>query len=103
MSEESTKKTFSSTVETAVGFVEIKGQLQRIEDTILSIKEKNEEMAGDLHKIKEAIYNPDQGIYTRLKELENWKSNITRIIWISATVLIGVITLAAWELLKHTK
>jgi len=103
MSEESTKKTFSSTVETAVGFVEIKGQLQRIEDTILSIKEKSEEMAGDLHKIKEAIYNPDQGIYTRLKELENWKSNITRIIWISATVLIGVITLAAWELLKHTK
>lgn len=103
MSEESTKKTFSSTVETAIGFVEIKGQLQRIEDTILSIKEKSEEMAGDLHKIKEAIYNPDQGIYTRLKELENWKSNITRIIWISATVLIGVITLAAWELLKHTK
>lgn len=103
MSEESTKKTFSSTVETAIGFVEIKGQLQRIEDTILSIKEKSEEMAGDLHKIKEAIYNPDQGIYTRLKELENWKSNITRIIWISATVLIGAITLAAWELLKHSK
>lgn len=103
MSEESTKKTFSSTVETAIGFVEIKGQLQRIEDTILSIKEKSEEMAGDLHKIKEAIYNPDQGIYTRLKELENWKSNITRIIWISATVLIGAVTLAAWELLKHSK
>ena len=53
---------------TAVEFTELKGQLQRIEDAIMTMKEKNEEMADDVSKIKEAIYNPDEGIYSRLKE-----------------------------------
>ena len=52
---------------TAVEFTELKGQLQRIEDAIMTMKEKNEEMADDVSKIKEAIYNPDEGIYSRLK------------------------------------
>ena len=35
--------------------------------------ERQEEMAENVAKIKEAIYNPDQGLYARLRELENWK------------------------------
>jgi len=89
-------------VNTAVEFVELKGQLQRIEDAIMTIKEKNEEMADDITKIKEAIYNPDQGIYSRLKELEAWKDSMSRVIWILATGALGSLGVALWEILKKT-
>ena len=89
-------------VNTAVEFVDLKGQLQRIEDAIMTIKEKNEEMADDITKIKEAIYNPDQGIYSRLKELEAWKDSMSRVIWILATGALGSLGVALWEILKKT-
>ena len=89
-------------VNTAVEFVELKGQLQRIEDAIMTIKEKNEEMADDITKIKEAIYNPDQGIYSRLKELEAWKSSMSRVLWLLATGALGSLGVALWGILKQT-
>jgi NADPH:quinone reductase-like Zn-dependent oxidoreductase len=85
---------------TAVGFTELKGQLSRIEDMMMVIKEKNEEMAEDTSKIKEAIYNPDQGIYSRLKELENWKEGISKVLWIGATGIIGSMALHIWKILQ---
>jgi NADPH:quinone reductase-like Zn-dependent oxidoreductase len=85
---------------TAVGFTELKGQLSRIEDMMMVIKEKNEEMAEDTSKIKEAIYNADQGIYSRLKELENWKEGISKVLWIGATGIIGSMALHIWKILQ---
>ena len=87
---------------TAVEFTELKGQLQRIEDAIMTMKEKNEEMADDVSKIKEAIYNPDEGIYSRLKELEAWKASISRIMWLLATGALGSIGAAVWQILKNS-
>ena len=40
-------------------------------DGIDNIKDRQEEMADDSGKIKEAVYNPDEGIYARLRELES--------------------------------
>ena len=85
-----------------IEFTELKGALKRIEDAIMTMKEKNEEMADDITKIKEAIYNPDQGIYSRLKELEAWKQNMSKVLWIGATGVIGSIGVAIWEVLKNT-
>ena len=87
---------------TAVEFTELKGHLQRIEDAIMTMKEKNEEMADDVSKIKEAIYNPDEGIYSRLKELEAWKSSMSRVLWLLATGALGSLGVALWEILKKT-
>jgi hypothetical protein len=42
-------------------------------DNIEIVKEKQEEMAEDIAKIKEAVYNPDSGIYARIRELESFK------------------------------
>ena len=89
-------------INNAVEFAELKGSLKRIEDVIMTIKEKNEEMAGDITKIKEAIYNPDQGIYSRLKELEAWKANISKIMWILATGALGSTGAAIWQIIKNT-
>ena len=89
-------------INSAIEFTELKGALKRIEDAIMTMKEKNEEMADDITKIKEAIYNPDQGIYSRLKELEAWKANMSKVLWIGATGGIGSIGVAIWEVLKNT-
>ena len=62
--------------------------------SIDTVKEKQEEMADDITKIKEAVYNPDSGLYARLRELENWKETSSSIIWmvVSAVISLSVAT-----------
>jgi len=48
------------------------------------------EMGEDIVKIKEAVYNPDQGIYARIRELETFKKQSSKLIWIIMTTLIGL-------------
>jgi hypothetical protein len=60
--------------------------------------ERQEKIAEDVAKIKEAVYNPDSGIYSRLRELENWKDTMSKVIWgvvFSVTVLL---TASAYKL-----
>jgi len=64
-----------------------------------SVKDKQDEMAADIGKIKEAVYNPDEGLYARLRELEAWKKNSSRLIWIIITAIIGLTTASFWTLL----
>ena len=68
------------------------------------ILDKQEELALNVIKIKDAIYDPDQGLYARLKDqdtrlanLEEWKSTHTKLVWtiIAATVSIFIKTF--WE------
>ena len=75
-----------------VDLVELNGKLQRMMDGIEIVKERQEDMADDIAKIKEAVYNPDEGIYARLRELENWKKTSTRLIWLIITTSVGVLT-----------
>jgi len=64
--------------------IEMKNHLERM-------AEKQEEMHEDIKKIDEAIYNPEQGIYARLRAIEAWKESISKIIW---TIGTGFIALA---------
>ena len=38
--------------------------------------EKQEEVAKNITQIKEAIYNPEEGIFSRLRALELWKMTL---------------------------
>jgi hypothetical protein len=58
--------------------------------SINTVKEKQEEMAEDIGKIKEAVYNPDSGLYARLRELENYQQTSSRIIWMIVTALVSL-------------
>ena len=69
----------------AVAFAEISGKFDQMMDKIETVKDKQDEMAEDIAKIKEAVYNPDQGLYARLRELESWKDTSTRLIWLIIT------------------
>ena len=79
----------------AVAWAEINGKFDQMLQSIDVVKDKQEEMADDISKIKEAVYNPDSGLYARLRELESWKETSTRIIWmvVSAVVALSVATI----------
>ncbi len=68
--------------------------------------DKQDELAENINKIKEAVYNPDSGLYARLKELdiriqhiESWKSTNTRLMWIVGGSVVGLLVRTAWSVL----
>jgi len=77
-------------LEQPTALIELNGKLERMMDGIETVKEKQMEMGEDIVKIKEAVYNPDEGIYARIRELEVFKKQAGRLIWIIATTLIGL-------------
>ena len=76
--------------------VDLNGKIERLMDSIESMKEKQEEMAVSIEKIREAVYDPDQGIYARLRELESWKQSSSRVIWMLVASIVGLSTAALW-------
>tara|TARA_B100001057_G_scaffold485246_1_gene564671 strand:+ start:990 stop:1259 length:270 start_codon:yes stop_codon:yes gene_type:complete len=71
--------------------LEIQSKLDRICSGMEVMSDKQEEMSEDIAKIKEAVYNPDQGLYARLRELESWKHTSSRMIWTLFTTVVGLI------------
>ena len=83
----------------AVAFAEMNGKFDQIMQKLETVNDKQDEMAQDIAKIKEAVYNPDEGIYARIRSLEAWKSNSTRVMWIMFTSIVGLATVGIWQLL----
>jgi len=79
--------------------MEIDFELQKISMGIDDMKEKQEEIAEDVKKIKEAVYHPDQGIYSRLKEIETWKRNIQRTMLLITSTTVGLVVVTIWKLI----
>ena len=77
-------------LETTAALLQLDAKFERIMDSIETIKDKQVDMVDSLDKIKEAVYNPDQGIYARIKDLENWKHTQSRFMWIAITALVGM-------------
>ena len=79
--------------------IDLNAKMERLMLGIDSVKDKQDEMAADIGKIKEAVYNPDEGLYARLRELETWMKNSSRLIWIIITALAGLTTASFWSML----
>ena len=80
-----------------VMMVELSANLQILLD-------KQDELADNVSKIKEAVYNPDSGLYARLtrldsriEQLESWKANNAKILWIVVTVGLGLVLTTTWQ------
>tara|TARA_A100001515_G_scaffold145043_1_gene151518 strand:+ start:3065 stop:3328 length:264 start_codon:yes stop_codon:yes gene_type:complete len=74
-------------------------QLQQLTTAILEMKmnlermaEKQEEMVDDVKQIKQAVYDPEQGLYARIKALEQWKETTSKLMWIVITTVVGLVT-----------
>jgi len=66
--------------------------------------EKQDELGENISKIKEAVYNPDNGLYARLTRLDSrldvleaWKSSNAKILWIVVTVGLGLVLSTSWQ------
>lgn len=71
--------------------LELQSKLDKVCNGIDVMSDKQEQMSEDIGKIKEAVYNPDQGLYARIRELETWKRTSSRMIWTLFTTMIGLI------------
>ena len=79
--------------------VEMSGKIELLLD-------KQDELADNISKIKEAVYNPDSGLYARLRDLdtriiqiEAWKATNTRLMWLVGGSIAGLIIQTAWKTL----
>ena len=75
-----------------------------IANRIETLIDKHEELAENVTKIKEAVYNPDEGLYARLNKLdirllalESWKSNNSKLMWILISIGAGLLITTAWK------
>tara|TARA_R110002095_G_scaffold137669_1_gene119293 strand:- start:645 stop:929 length:285 start_codon:yes stop_codon:yes gene_type:complete len=75
-----------SELSTRVEFLE-----EKIMDALEIVKEGQERMCADISKIKEAMYNPDQGLYARLRILEEESKSRSKFLWILLSIGIGSI------------
>jgi len=80
----------SDGVENAVAWTEMQGKFDRMIQSIDIVKDKQEAMADDIAKIKEVVYDPESGLYARLRELENWKETSSRLLWMIITSVISL-------------
>ena len=71
--------------------LEMQSKLDKVCNGIDVMSDKQEQMSEDIAKIKEAVYNPDQGLYARIRELETWKRTSSRMIWTLFTTMFGLI------------
>ena len=78
--------------------------LSELATRIETLIDKQEELAENISKIKEAVYNPDEGLYARLHKLdirllslEAWKGNNTKLMWIIISIGSGLLITTAWK------
>ena len=60
--------------------IELNAKLERLLSGIDSLGVNQERMCEDISKIKEAVYNPDSGLYARIRTLEEWKDSTSRLL-----------------------
>ena len=67
-------------------------KMDKICNSLELFKEKQDLMSADIAKIKEAVYNPDNGLYARLRQLEAWRSTSSKLIWTLFSSVIGLLS-----------
>ena len=80
--------------------------LIEINNDLKSMVQKQEDLHNDIRDVKSAIYNPDSGLYTRIrdlgervKDLEVWQTSVTRILWTIATAVTGLSVTTGYKLI----
>jgi len=79
-------------------------ELQDLKDAIVNLtmqvqrmSDKQDEMLSDVRQIKEAIYNPEQGLYARVRDLEQWQQGMSKFIWTVGIAVTGLIIQALYS------
>jgi hypothetical protein len=75
--------------------IELDKKIDKVVSTVEYMKTRQDENATDLAKIKD----PDNGLFVRVKVLENWKDTHSKITWGAITALLGLATKQIWDIL----
>lgn len=76
--------------------------IQELKNDIARISDKQDEMNADIKQIKEAVYNPDSGLYARLRDLEQWKETYSKVSWGVMTTLLALVTATVYKMIIGT-
>ena len=79
------------------------GEVQDLKDAIVNLtmqvqrmSDKQDEMLSDVRQIKDAVYHPEQGLYARVRDLEQWQQGMAKIIWTVGLAVTGLIIQALY-------
>ena len=73
--------------------------IQELRSDLQRMTEKQSEMFNDIKQIKEAVYNPDSGLYARLRSLEQWKETYSKVTWIMTSAIVVLVTGSLYQML----
>ena len=62
---------------------------EKIMDGIEHLKESQLALQEGVTQIKEAVYEPDKGLYARLKVIENTRKSHSKVIWLMFSAICG--------------
>ena len=79
--------------------IELNAKLERLINGIDTLHANQERMSEDISKIKEAVYNPDEGLYARLRNLEQWKESTSRVQWLVSSGVIMLMIKMVWDVM----
>lgn len=79
---------------------QLDGKMDMLAMKIDELKEKQEDMAADILKVKDAVYHPDEGLYARLRELEGWQKTSTKFTWMLVSSTLGILAFLAIKALS---
>jgi hypothetical protein len=68
---------------------EVKASLDVLTLKMDDIKEKQEEVVAVVNRVEKSLYEPDLGLYARVRDLEQWKKSQSKIM-----VIVGSTTLS---------
>jgi|TARA_B100000282_G_scaffold288021_1_gene256218 archaellum component FlaC len=84
----------------------LKITLVDINNEIKNMLHKQEDLHSDIKDVKSAIYNPDSGLYARIrdlderiKDLESWQNTVTKVIWTISTTVTGLVVATIYKLI----
>jgi hypothetical protein len=88
-----------------VTVVRLDSKMDRMADSVETIKNTQVEMNEKLTNLGKAIYNPDEGLYARIKnqeaeieDLKVFQSNITKFLWLVTSAITGILIKFGFDL-----
>jgi hypothetical protein len=76
--------------------VNLDKKLDRLVTTVDTLKSAQDLFAADMQRIKD----PDNGIYPRIRTLEQWRDTQSKFIWLISSATVAIIIKQLWDLLS---
>jgi len=77
----------------------IENTLVRMEHILQNIAAMQSETRDDLTSMKRAVYDPETGLYARVKDLEQWQANVSKVLWSGALSILALVTKTFYDLM----